>query len=81
MYQWKNFEVFLEFSSARFSQFSRPSSSATSPCGRVGAVFSGPVFEPPEKAGKEGKNECEQRTATSNLACNRDENKFNLQTC
>lgn len=58
MYQWKNFEVFLEFSSARFSQFSRPSSSATSPCSHVGAVFSGPVFEPPEKAGKEGKNEC-----------------------
>ena len=55
MYQWKTFEVFLEFSSARFSQFSRPSSSATSPCGRV---VSGPVFEPPEKAGKEGKNEC-----------------------
>ena len=54
MYQWQNFEVFLEFSSARFSQFSRPSSSATSPCGRV---VSGPVFEPPEKAGKEGKNE------------------------
>lgn len=55
MYQWQNFEVFLEFSSARFSQFSRPSSSATSPCGRV---VSSPVFEPPEKAGKEGKNEC-----------------------
>ena len=55
MYQWQNFEVFLEFSSARFSQFSRPFSSATSPCGRV---VSGPVFEPPEKAGKEGKNEC-----------------------
>ena len=55
MYQWQNFEVFLEFSSARFSQFSRPSSSATSPCGRV---VSGPVFELPEKAGKEGKNEC-----------------------
>ena len=55
MYQWQNFEVFLEFSSARFSQFSRPSSSATSPCGRV---VSGPVFEPPEKAGKEGKYEC-----------------------
>ena len=55
MYQWQNFEVFLEFSSARFSQLSRPSSSATSACGRV---VSGPVFEPPEKAGKEGKNEC-----------------------
>lgn len=54
----KNFDVFLEFSSARFSQFFKPASSATSSCGRVDAVFSGPVFEPPEKAGKEGKNKC-----------------------